>query len=122
MEFPKEFPKNSQNYIDYPSNISPGPSQNSIGATEKAECKTCSWTGRTGQSLGSHLVSEKNSVCRRLYVEEMERESWEKKWLEYEAKSDQPSSAKVADCLSDAELNMLVPQVKIRLAKERPFK
>lgn len=105
--------KESQNYIDYPSN--PSSSQNYIGATEKAECRTCSWTGK---SLGSHLVAEKNSECRRLYVEQMESEGWEAKQMKR-----LEDEAKCEDCHADAaELNMLVPEVKIRLAKERPFR
>ena len=42
---------------------------------------------------------------------------------EDEGKSDEPSAGTSANHQSDdVELNMLVPEVKIRLAKERPFR
>ena len=125
-----EFPKESQNYID---DIEPPVFRGrgrylGVGElrTEKFKCKNCSWTGnQTGLTLGGHLVQKANLSCRLLYMRELkEREAPLAAYME-EAEPDQPSAGMSTNDQSDAdaaELNMLVPEVKIRLAKERPFR
>ena len=129
-----EFPKESQNYID---DIEPPVASQYLGfgelRTERFKCKNCSWTGnQTGltlgqrhSALGSHLAQKANLSCRLLYMRELnEREAPLSAYME-EAESDQTSEGTSTNDQSDAdaaELNMLVPEVKIRLAKERPFR
>ena len=135
-----EFPKESQNYID---DIEHPVASQYLGfgdiygelRTEKFKCKNCSWTGKSpdenqkglflgGQrSLGGHLAQEANLSCRLLYMRELNEKKAPLSAYMEEAESDQTSQGTSASCQSDGpELNMLVPEVKIRLAKERPFR
>ena len=132
-----EFPKESQNYID---GIEPPVASQYLGfgelRTERFKCKNCSWTGKSpdenqkglflgGQrSLGGHLAQEANLSCRLLYMRELnEKEAPLSAYMEEADQTDQTSEGTSTNCQSDGpELNMLVPEVKIRLAKERPFR
>ena len=125
-----EFPKDSQNYID--DDIEPPVTSQYLGfgelRTEKFKCKNCSWTGKsspfqTGMTLGGHLAQEPNLSCRLLYMRELNEQKAPLSAYMEEAESDEPSAGTSASCQSDGpELNMLVPEVRIRLAKERPFR
>ena len=115
----------SQNYIKPPV----------VAQAKKTfECKACSWTG---ESLGAHLANFKtSSSCRLSYMRELE----DKKQVQAygfnisafmeEEEPEQPVAGISATSRSEAdkrsmlvpEAEMFEPEVKIRLAKERPFR
>ena len=121
---PCQGPMESQNYIK------PLEAQ----AKKTFECKACSWTG---ESLGAHLANFKtSSTCRLSYMRELEDKKQVQAYgfnisafMEEEV-SEPPAAGTSASSQSDAdqlsmlvpEVKMLEPEVKIRLAKERPFR
>ena len=119
----RDFPMESQNYIgpQVPKKVSLNEKFKS-----RFKCKNCSFSGRT-LTLGGHLAEERNSSCRLFYMRELEEEKLKKApelaFME-EVASDPASAEPSANSQSTdaAELSMLVPEVKIRLAKERPFR